>query len=55
MTDRYYVERKPDVFEDVGAATIGINHGSLIFTDADDQLVVAYATGQWITVVPEGD
>lgn len=52
---RYLVERKPDVFEDVGAPTWRVDAGTLFFFDDDDDLVVAYAQGQWLTVVPEAE
>ena len=51
----YIVERKPDVFEEVGAPTLMIDAGTLAFYDEDNDLVVAYAQGQWITVVPEAE
>lgn len=51
----YIVERKPGIFEEVGAPTWKVDAGTLAFFDDSGDLVVAYAQGQWLTVVPEAD
>jgi len=51
---RFLVERKNDTFDDVGAETLTLsNSGALWFLDADGQLIMAYNSDQWVTVVPE--
>jgi hypothetical protein len=50
---RWLVERKQDVFDDVGAETMKVlSSGALEFT-TQSRLEVLYAAGQWITVVPD--
>ena len=54
---RWLVERpssdkyQENPFEDVGAFKFNIDGGCLIFTDAFGKITVAYAVGQWLTVV----
>lgn len=52
MSARWLVERTRDNFEDVGADSLLIEHGSLAFFDDRGELTIAYAAGQWLTVVP---
>ena len=53
---RYFVERTRDNFEDVGAAGVEVlPSGALWFTDANGDFLIAYAPGQWITVVPQDE
>jgi hypothetical protein len=55
---RWLVERPTglDTFEDVGAAYVALGHGgTLSFFDENHELTVAYAPGQWLTVVPEAE
>lgn len=51
----YMVEVKKDIFEEVGAPFVKIESGTLVFIDDANNLVVAYAQGQWLTVVPEAE
>jgi len=51
---RFLVERKNDTFDDVGAETLTLsNSGVLCFHDADGELLIAFNSDQWVTVVPE--
>lgn len=51
---RWLVETSRNEFEDVGAHGVTVTHdGVLLFTRKDGTLIVAYAVGQRLTVVPE--
>lgn len=51
---RWIVERPSGGLEDVGADRMLIaQSGTLVFQDADEQLLIAYAPHTWVTVVPE--
>ena len=47
---RWDVELMTGEFHDVGAASIHIEDGCLVFRDADHFLLVAYAAGYWRAV-----
>lgn len=50
---RWLVETSLNVFEDVGATSLEIDHGVLIFKDIDGKVLVAYGPNTWRTVGPE--
>ena len=64
---RWLVERENNTFEDVGADTVSFEGSSVIFysydeaSDSDDpwgpklKLEIAYAAGQWLSVVPAAE
>lgn len=56
---RWIVETKRDVFDDVGADVVEVEHGgALVFKSGhvfEREVVLIYAPGQWLTVVPEDE
>lgn len=53
---RWFVERPGGGTEDVGAHVITFcPSGALIFTDKKNDLVIAYASGQWVTAEYQND
>lgn len=48
---RFNVERRPDLFDDVGADGLEIlPSGAAWFTDEQGELAIAYAPGTWLTI-----
>jgi hypothetical protein len=47
---RWIVEEKPDTFDDVGADSLEVKGGCLVFKDVVGKITVAYAVGTWRTV-----
>lgn len=54
MSARWIVEGPRGVFDDVGAATLDVDGGCLVFRDEGGKVVVAYAATSW-TSVSEGN
>lgn len=57
--NRWIVETRRDVFDDVGADKVEVTYGgALLFSSGhpfEREPVVIYAPGQWLTVAPEED
>ena len=50
---RWLVERAPDSFERVSSEWIQVQDGALVFSNPWSGIVIAFAPGQWITVVSD--
>ena len=51
---RWLVERKRDDFEDIGADSVRIEFGCLVFRNglSDSEPVYILAAGEWLIIVP---